>query len=232
MSESSNPFVEMFNDPERVQAYADGPAKFTPGFADMHRMVSVLIRERAGSQASVLVHGAGGGLELEALAKANPDWTFAGIDPAKPMLDAAERRLGQRMDRVNLHHGYIDTAPEGPFDAATSLLTLHFLEVDERVETVREITQRLKSGAPFVAVHSSFPQAEPERELWMSRYEGFALASGVDQEMAQGARQAVTAMSTMLEPHQDMQILERAGLIDVQGFYSAFTWRGWVGYMP
>lgn len=43
---SSNPFLEMFEDVERVGAYAEGPPRFTPGFFDVHRMVGVLIRER------------------------------------------------------------------------------------------------------------------------------------------------------------------------------------------
>ncbi len=232
MSENTNPFVAMFEDPERARSYADGPAKFTPGFSDMHRMVNVLVQERAPDDAHILVHGAGGGLELEALARANPGWRFTGVDPAKPMLVEAEARLGELMERVDLHHGYIDTAPDGPFDAATSLLTLHFLDEEERVETVRRIVERLRSGAPFVAVHSSFPQDEPDRDMWMSRYEAFAVASGVDPEMAHNARQGVSGMSTIFESEVDMRILRDAGLTRVAPFYAAFTWRGWVGYSP
>lgn len=223
-------FVEMFEDPERARHYSDGPVKFTPGFSDMHNMVNILLRERATNDAEILVHGAGGGLELEALAGANPNWRFAGVDPAKPMLDEAAMRLAPVMDRIELHHGYIDSAPAGPFDAATSLLTLHFLDADERVATIRKIVQRLKSGAPFVAVHSSFPQSEPDRALWLSRYEAFALTSGVDPDMAAGAHQAVATMTTMFEPEQDVQIMKDAGLTSVSMFYAAFTWRGWVGY--
>ena len=220
----------MFEDPEQARGYSEGPKRFTPGFADLHRMVSGLIAERVAPDAQVLVHGAGGGLELEAFADAQPAWRFVGVDPARPMLDEAEARLGSRMHRVDLHHGYIDSAPRGPFDAATSLLTLHFLEPGERLETVRSIVDRLRPGAPFVAVHSSFPQQEPDRELWLSRYEAFAVASGVDPEMADRARQAVSSMTTMLEPEQDMQILREAGLNSVATFYRALTWSGWVGY--
>ncbi len=227
----ANPFLEMFEDPERVRAYSDGPRRFTPGFEDLHRVVGLLIRERVASDAQILIHGAGGGLEIEALAKANNEWQFIGVDPAKPMLDEAEARLGTYMERVRLHHGYIDTAPRGPFDAATSLLTLHFLEPDERLQTIKKILERLRPGAPFVAVHSSFVQTEPDRELWLSRYQDFAIASGVDPEMAANARQAVSSMVTMLEPEQDMEILREAGLSSVTTFYSALTWRGWIGYV-
>ena len=71
-------------------------------------------------------------MELQALAEAHPGWTFVGVNPVREMLRQAERTLGLLMDRVTLIHGYIDDAPAGPFDAATCLLTLHFLPAGER----------------------------------------------------------------------------------------------------
>ncbi len=227
-----NSFLKAFEDPEWVQTYTDGPIKFTPGFSDVHKMVNVLLRERVPDDARILVHGAGGGLELEALAQANPTWQFLGVDPAKPMLDLAEARLAPVMDRVTLHHGYIEAAPSGPFDGATSLLTLHFLNAGERLETLRKILDRLKSGAPLVAVHSSFPSEQANRDVWLSRYEAFAIASGVEPDRASQARDAVASMSTVFESSVDIQILENAGFTDVTTFYSAFTWSGWIGYAP
>ncbi len=232
MSDKANPFLEMFNDPEQAARYADGPAKFMPGFFDVHRMAGVLLRERAPRNAHVLAHGAGGGLELEAFARQNENWTFLGVDPAQPMLDEARRRLGPLIERVSLHHGFIEDAPKGPFDAATSLLTLHFLDAETRERTVSEIVQRLKPGAPFVAAHCSFSQTPTEREAWLSRYREFAKASGADAEMAENARMAVAEMMTLLDPGADKAILRAAGLSGVTQFYAAFTWRGWFGYAP
>lgn len=232
MSEDANPFIAMFNDPEQAANYSDGPAKFMPGFFDLHRMASVLIRECAPSDAHILAHGAGGGLELEALAQQNPQWTFLGVDPALPMLDAARDRLGPFNDRVTLRHGFIDDVDEGPFDAATSLLTLHFLDAEARQQTVQEIVRRLKPGAPFIAAHCSFPQGENERDAWLFRYKEFAIASGADPEMAENARAAVADKIPILDPGADETALREAGLANVTIFYTAFTWRGWVGYAP
>jgi tRNA (cmo5U34)-methyltransferase len=232
MPEDTNPFIEMFNDPEHAAKYAEGPAKFMPGFFDLQIMASVLIRESAPSDGHILVHGAGGGLELETLAEKNPRWTFLGVDPARAMLDEARRRLGALNDRVDLHHGFIETAPQGPFDAATSLLTLHFLKADARRDTVSEIVRRLKPGAPLVAAHSSFPQTENERDAWLRRYREFAVASGADPEMADNARTAVAETIPLLDPDADEAVFRAAGLQNVTMFYAAFTWRGWIGYAP
>ena len=219
-----------FRDPEAVARYTEGPRRFVPGVADMHTMTGLLLAERAPTDARVLVLGAGGGLELKALADMHPGWTFDGVDPAPEMLALAQRTVGEHGARVRLHEGVIDVAPDGPFDAATCLLTLHFLEADERLRTVREIRRRLKPGAPFVAAHSSFPQGKGERANWLSRYAAFAVASGVDPDSAKAMLTKVEAHLGMLSPEQDEAILREAGFCDVSLFYAAFTWRGWVAY--
>lgn len=155
---------------------------------------------------------------------------FDGVDPAAEMLKLAARTLGPNAPRARLHHGYIDDAPEGPFDAATCLLTLHFLTRDERRRTVSEIKRRLKPSAPFVMAHSSFPQNPDERPHWLSRYAAFAIASGAPPDQAQNARAAVDAHLNLLSPDEDEAVLRDAGFSNVTLFYAAFTWRGWVAY--
>mgnify|MGYP000465864052 CR=1 FL=1 len=223
-------FLKAFDDPEKASRYADGPRRFTPGFADLHRMTGILLAERAPDNARVLVLGAGGGLELKALAEAYPGWTFVGVDPALEMLRQAGRTLGTLSARVEFVHGYIEDAPAGPFDAATCLLTLHFLDAAARERTARGIRRRLRPGAPFVAAHGSFPQGEGERGVWLSRYMAFAVASGVDREQAEQGRAAVEASVNMFTPEQDEAILRDAGFTDVSLFYAAFTWRGWIAH--
>jgi tRNA (cmo5U34)-methyltransferase len=219
-----------FSDPQAVARYADGPPRFVPGFTDLHRMTGILLAEHASADARVLVLGAGGGLELNALAQMHPGWTFDGVDPAPEMLKLARQTLGPLASRAQLHEGLIDDAPDGPFDAATCLLTLHFLPADERQRTAREIRRRLRPGAPFVAAHSSFPQEGNERALWLKRYAAFALGSGADPAQTEKMRAAVETHLNLYDPEQDEAILRDAGFSDVSLFYAAFTWRGWVGY--
>lgn len=226
MGEPPDPFA----DPEAVARYADGPRRLVPGFADLHRMTAILLAERAPVDARVLVLGAGGGLELKALAEAHPGWTFDGVDPAAEMLQLAGQTLGPLGARARLHKGYIDAAPEGPFDAAACLLTLHFVPAEERRRIATEIRRRLKPGAPFVAAHSSFPQGEGERALWLSRYAAFAIASGVAPDKAENGRAAVDAKLHILTPEQDEAILRDAGFSNISLFYTGFTFRGWVAY--
>lgn len=219
-----------FADPQMVAKYTEGPPRFVPGYNSMLSMAAILLAERARDDARILVLGAGGGLELTAFAQAQPRWTFDGVDPSAAMLALAGQTLGPLASRAHLHQGYIDDAPEGLFDGATCLLTLHFVDVEERRRTASEIRRRLKPGAPFVTAHFSIPGGNDARPLWLSRYSAFLAASGVEPDKAAAARKAVDGQLSILAPEQDELILRQAGFSDPALFYTGFTFRGWVAY--
>jgi len=219
-----------FSDPEAVSRYAEGPPRLVPGFADLQRMTALLLAERLGAEARVLVLGAGGGLELKAFAERHQRWRFVGVDPSAEMLRLARGTLGSLGSRVELREGYIDDAPQGPFDGATCLLTLHFVPADERLRTLSEVHKRLKPGAPFVVAHHSFPQEADEKAIWLSRYAAFAAASGVPIEKAETAAAEIGRRLPVLSPEQDEALMRNAGFSNVSLFYAGFTFRGWVAY--
>ena len=206
-----------------VAHYADGPPRMVPGFAGLQRMTWLLLKERAPSEARILVLGAGGGLELKFLAEAETSWVFEGVDPAQPMLDLAARILGPLNNRVPLTLGRIETAGQGPFHGATCLLTFHFIPLEERRRTLQEIQRRLRPGAPLVIAHLSIP--EQNRHQWISRYLAFSGAPDNDE-----TRSRLETQLTILTPDQDEALLQEAGFHNISLFYTGFTFRGWVAY--
>lgn len=211
-------------------SYAEGPPRQVPGFASLHRMVSMLLAERTPPDGRVLVLGAGGGLELKALADAHPGWTFDGVDPSADMLALARDAVGHDIDRIQLHHGYIEASPVGPFDAATSLLTFHFIPRDERLETLRQIRRRLKPGSPLVLAHISFPQTEPERSQWIARHVAWSAPAGATDAQMEPLRQAIGTRLSILTPGDEEAMLREAGFSGVSLFYAALSFKGWVAY--
>ncbi|BEG73814.1 class I SAM-dependent methyltransferase [Achromobacter xylosoxidans] len=214
------------NTPGASQDYAERVARHVPGLRDLHRMIGLLMAEQAPDDGRFLVLGAGGGLELKALAETRPGWRLDGVDPSADMLRQASATLGELAPRAVLHQGYIDDAPEGPFDGATCLLTLHFLPAAERLRTVREVARRLKPGAPFIAAHHSFPLER--RDTWLARNAAFVVAAGVPAEQARSGMQAMKEKLPVLAPEADEALLREAGFSDVELFYAALTFKGWV----
>lgn len=218
--------VRLFTDPFVVARYPEDTPRRVPGLSDLHRMAMLLLAERAPRTANILVHGAGGGLELKSFVEAQPDWHFTGVDPSAEMLNLARSVLGPTGKRVDLKQGYIDDAPPGPYDGATCLLTLHFLEVAERLRVLRQIRHRLKPGTSLVIAHHSYPVGSvPAR--WVARSIAFADSTPGDAERISTSAQAMTSRLPILSTTEEETLLREAGYHDVELFYAAFSFRGW-----
>nr|WP_244635983.1 class I SAM-dependent methyltransferase [Chthonobacter albigriseus] len=195
-------------------------------------MVCLLLAERVPVDGHVLVLGAGGGLETKAMAEGHPGWRFDGIDPSAEMIRQAEIVLGPQAAKVRFHLGTVEDAPAGPYDGATSLLVLHFLGRDERLRTVRDVVKRLKPGAPFVAVHHSFPKPDANPDRWLRRNAAFLTGSGIPGLRIDEMIAAMQDRLPALAPEEDEALLREAGLADIELFYAALTFKGWIGYKP
>jgi len=217
-----------FSDPKTISGYAENATRRVPGLSHVHRMAALLLAETTPADGRVLVLGAGGGMELEHFAESFPGWQFDGVDPSAEMLGLAKTQLGALASRVQLHTGYIEAAPQGPFDAAACLLTLHFTTEAERYRTLREIHARLKPGGAFVAMHYSISGNPAERALWLSRCAAFAIASGLDPAQAKAAATAIGQQLPILSPAEDEELMRRSGFSDIAVFYVGLAFRGWV----
>jgi tRNA (cmo5U34)-methyltransferase len=214
-----------FADAAAVASYAADTQRKVPALADLHRMATLLLAESAPEAAHVVVVGAGGGLELAAMAAARPGWRFTGVDPSPAMLDLARQAVAPFADRIQLVNGTIDQAAAGPFDGATCLLTLHFLERDERLRTLREIRRRLRPGANFVAAHHAPPG---DAEHWIARSVAFGGGAIPDPASAAASAKLMTQRLPLLTPAVEEDLLREAGFMDVALFYAALSFRGWV----
>ncbi len=221
--------MSIHNQPSDAASYAERVARHVPGLADLHRMAAILLAERVGPDGRILVLGAGGGLELLALAEFDPGWQFEAVDPSPEMLAQARHILGDHLPRVHFTEGYIEDAPDAPFDGATCFLTLHFLPREQRLQTLRELHRRLKPEAPFVLAHHSFPQGD-RQTLWLRRNAGLLIAKGVPIEQAMQGMETMAGRLPALSPDEDIALLTEAGFTDIQLFYAGFTFKGWVCY--
>jgi len=222
MQHTSSPFAN----PSAISTYVEQTPLRVPGLADLHRMAMLLLAEHAPGTAHMLIVGAGGGMETRSLAEAQPDWRFTGVDPSPAMIDLARRTLAPFADRVELLEGTIDQAPLDLFDGATCILTLHHIEQDERLRTLREIRRRLRPGASLVVAGHSAPGPDPER--WMTRSVAFGDRAGIDWAKSSATASMITERLPLLTPAEEEDLLREAGYSEVALFYAAFSFRGWV----
>ncbi len=209
-----------------VETYITETPRKVPGLADVHRMAMLLLSECAQKDADILVVGAGGGMELMALAEARPRWSFVGVDPSGPMLELARRNVQAIVQRVELIEGTIDAVPADRFDGATCLLVLHFLDRSERLNTLMQIHRRLKPGARLVVAHHS--AGTGDAALWLVRSAAFADRETLSWEIASATGTAMVAALPLLFASEEEALMREAGFGSIELFYSAFSFKGWV----
>lgn len=214
----------------RQAGYIEGARRNVPGLDGLHRMTAQLLAEHVPANGRVLVVGAGGGLELKALAEQHPGWSFDGVDPSADMLVLAKETTANSANRIRLHQGDIHVAPDGPYDGAVCLLVFHHISPNERRLALHGIHKRLRPRSPLVLAHVSFPQSEPDRSLWIDRHIKFGAIADMDVEGRNAARTGMKERLFISPPEEEEACLREAGFNGITPFFQAFSFRGWVAY--
>jgi tRNA (cmo5U34)-methyltransferase len=210
-----------------------GREHFMPAYGVMLQMCAQLIREKIGEEGAVLIIGAGGGLELEAFSRRAPRWRYCAVDPTPNMLAEAKDRAKAcgAYERTAWVEGYVHDAPQTPFNAATCLLTLHFVPDDGgKLDTLKQIHTRLKAGAPFLLVDLCMDKSAPDYDLRLARYRQFALDSGAPVDQVDQTQARLRDVLHTVSADRDMELLAQAGFSAAELFYAGHSWRGWVAY--
>jgi tRNA (cmo5U34)-methyltransferase len=157
-----NPNVQF--DGEMSVRYDCFVPKLIPDYVHLHELLVAQLGLALGKGSRILVVGAGTCTEVLTLADFDPTWTFVAVEPSAPMVSVARERIEAAglSDRVSFHVGTLGTLKDqGPFDAATAILMMHFVPVDQKAAVFEDIAKRLKTNAPLVMVH---PIGDPESD--------------------------------------------------------------------
>lgn len=120
-------------DSRHAAAYPDKIRALIPAYDWLHQLSTELLLASLPPAARVLVAGSGGGEEVLRYAQAAPGWQLTGVEAAEAMHMLAQRRCAEAglAARVHWQLGRLgEVALADGFDAATSLLVLHFLPDD------------------------------------------------------------------------------------------------------
>ena len=221
-------------DMEMAREYDKGIRRALPTYDAMFRMVQSFLRANVKEDAKVLVVGAGGGNEIMTFGKANPAWTFAGVDPSEAMLEVAMQKAKNEgiEDRVTIHTGTIEQVEfEGEFNAATCLLVLHFVEtIEEKLSLLKTVKENLEPGSPFVLVSMFGDQSKPEFDERMNLWKSIWLdLTDLTKEDVEGMEESVRELS-FIPADQIEGLLEQAGYERITQFFSTTLFGGWIAH--
>ncbi|PHV10157.1 SAM-dependent methyltransferase [Chitinimonas sp. BJB300] len=130
---SQDPSDGVRYDARHAAAYERKIRQLIPAYEWLHQLSTDLLLASLPADARVLVAGSGTGEELLRYAQAAPRWQLGGIEPSEEMNKLATARVSDAglAARVTLYPGHVGEVKVGSgFDAATSLLVMHFLPDD------------------------------------------------------------------------------------------------------
>lgn len=219
--------------PMPVDRYLDYQ-RVVPGMDDLYRCITAIGATRLTSGARVLVVGAGGGREIEALTQPKLNLHLTGVDPSHEMLELARSNLPHGTDnRAQLVQGVVADLPPSPlYDGATSVLVMHFLPDDgAKAQFLAEIRSRLKPGSLYIHVDASI-DSDRELDLLAPAVADRVRRIGLPDDVGLGARSFVERMlhnepPMIVSEQRTRQLLTDAGFNVVTRFFTGFWYRGW-----
>jgi tRNA (cmo5U34)-methyltransferase len=207
-----------------------------PGVDGLYRSVQAIMDASLPKDASILIAGAGAGREIEALGASPKTYRLTGFDPSADMLAQASAYAGAPglKNRVELIKGLIDDVGEDRrFDAATSILVMHFLPDDGAKERyLRAIRNRLEPGALYIHADVSFDDRETFHRMAPAIRE-HALLVGLPETVADGPAAHIGRMafgdgpSKIVSEARTLALMTSAGFDRVTPFFRGFWYAGW-----
>ncbi|WP_019415679.1 class I SAM-dependent methyltransferase [Paenisporosarcina sp. TG20] len=225
---------DLIFDMEMAKEYDKGIRRALPSYDALFRMVQSFLRANIKDSANVLVVGAGGGNEIVTFGTANPSWTFAGVDPSEAMLEVALQKAKNEgiEERVSIHVGKIEEIEfTEPFNAATCILVLHFVEtIEEKRSLLKTVKEQLKPGAPFVLVTMFGDQSNSEFNERMNLWKSIWLdLTDLTLEDVNGMEESVRELS-FISANEIEKLLDQAGFERVTQFFSTTLFGGWIAH--
>ncbi|MEM7525975.1 MAG: class I SAM-dependent methyltransferase [Pseudomonadota bacterium] len=207
--------------------------KALPGVDALQRLVCAHLEAASPSGGMVLVVGAGGGREVEAIAASMLPFRITGVDPSIAMLDIARTYVPKANARevVFVHGGVSDvSAPPGGFDAATNLLVTHFLPDDDgpdgKTAHLAAIRARLRAGACYLHADVSYDAPADLSAMKAVHMRHAALAGLSEEDAACGP--AIIANMPIISAARTEALLRATGFGASHLFFQTLWYRAWV----
>lgn len=228
-------FEEQFEDQDlaKLDDIAVIAEQYIPGRRAIFSIVEASFLELLPSgPTKILVVGAGGGEEILRLGLGNPSWSFVGVDTYEPMVDLARRRLAATPvgPRSNVHTTTIEQLDEKDFDAATCILTAHFVPDDgSKLAFFKAIRERLKPGAPLAIVDGIGVNGEAQTELLRRIWKRHAMRNGVAEAAAEHNAQNFRNVA-VVSAEREEELLTSAGFKDLVPIFRGLSIKGWLAF--
>lgn len=206
---------------------------YCPGYSEMFRLCHAMLLSRLSDDAQLLIAGAGSGAEILEMAPSNPKWQFTALDPSKEMLSIAREKINQLhiKNAIEYHDCYLsDYSEQKEFDAATSILVMHFLKNDgSKLEYLKQIHGRLKKSGCLILIDGVGDPKSREMNDILAAWKQYPRLHEENPETIESAFKDIILQKLHFVPEKRMmELFHLAGFTKVSRFHTAFLYNGYV----
>lgn len=221
--------------PVSVGKYDSSIRLFCGAYDEIFKLSNCCLSAVLSPNASILIVGAGTGMEILEFASMHPGWSFCGVDPSGDMLSLAQKKITDKklLNNMSLIKGYVDDLnTKEVFDGATCILVMHFLKDDgTKLNLLKSIHRHLKPGAPLVLVDGCGNPGSMEFEDTLKAWQQYPIMHGQEIETVEKAfNQTILKLLQFVPEPRILELLTQAGFTRVYKFYSGFLYSGWTAY--
>lgn len=224
---------QKFPENTSINDYARLAEQFIPGRRAIFAIVEASFLELLPQgPARILVVGAGGGEEILRLGENNPQWSFVGIDTYEPMVELALRRLADTKiaARAKVITGTVDAIDDANFDAATCILTAHFVPDDgAKLDFFKAIHARMKLGAPLAIVDGVGLPGDEQTELLRRIWKRHAVLNGAAVSVAENNAENFKKVASVTVAREE-ELLAAAGFKRLTPIFRGLAINGWLAF--
>ncbi len=203
-----------------------------PGYEAMHQMALACLRAKLSDEANLLVVGAGTGMELIKFGKGNSQWQILGVDPSQKMLTIAQEKIQQNglSEQVKLFPGYTDDLPDSSiYDAATSILVMHFISDDGgKLAFLQSITRRMKSSSTLILIDVFGEKGTDDFQEMTSLVKKFWEETEIPEAKKVELLETMDKGVYPIAETRVLELLQQAGFGKVMRFYTGLWVGGWM----
>src|SRR5574338_633808 len=159
------------------------------------------------------------------------NWRITGVDPSEEMIKLSRAKVIEHNlnDRVLLHHGFVDSLPEGEqYDFSTLIFVLRFIQkAEDQKSLFSAIAKRLKPGGKFIIIDQYGENDNAEFKTMLNSWKSFMKFSGSPMELVNKISQQASEKSFINE-QQLQEALSEAGFEKIKCIYKSLIHGGWI----
>ncbi len=214
---------------ERAKVYDADILKIIPGYKALHDDAVNLLETSLPEDAYVLIAGVGTGNESIALAARNPGWRITGFDIAENMIETTQAKIKKYglEGRIELIHGGIDDVLQESFDAATSLLVMHFISYQEKLNFLNGISFRLKPGAKLILADITGHRKSREFEDLLTAWEAYQMETREPDDIAETIGHTLNDLD-ILNHEEVISLLGNTGFTNTFLFWKSLVFSAYI----